>query len=206
MEPKLNGKEAKPKKLKSKKNEDASEEDSPAIQSKEGLHSKKKKQQFARVPCFCSSIFLPSLSRRWKESKEKETRERPRRAGKGERAKKESEERSKEEERYMIQAVWRTGTEKFKTTLLQMCSCFLSADSGTDDEDDEEEETPKKKTKKKTAKDSSPSASSAKEKKSKSKGKALNRQSEGHHKGHETRKQDSAFLTYTAAIFNFFLL
>lgn len=41
MEPKLNGKEAKPKKLKSKKNEDASEEDSPAIQSKEGFHSKK---------------------------------------------------------------------------------------------------------------------------------------------------------------------
>lgn len=41
MEPKLNGKEAKPKKLKSKKNEDASEEDSPAIQSKAGFHSKK---------------------------------------------------------------------------------------------------------------------------------------------------------------------
>lgn len=36
MEPKLNGKEAKPKKLKSKKNEDASEEDSPAIQSEDG--------------------------------------------------------------------------------------------------------------------------------------------------------------------------
>lgn len=36
MEPKLNGKEAKPKKLKSKKNEDASEEDSPAIQSEQG--------------------------------------------------------------------------------------------------------------------------------------------------------------------------
>lgn len=41
MEPKLNGKEAKPKKLKSKKNEDASEEDSPAIQSEEGYDTSK---------------------------------------------------------------------------------------------------------------------------------------------------------------------
>lgn len=43
MEPKLNGKEAKPKKLKSKKNEDASEEDSPAIQN--GKKVKKKKPE-----------------------------------------------------------------------------------------------------------------------------------------------------------------
>lgn len=52
MEPKLNGKEAKPKKLKSKKNEDASGEDSPAIQSNEGSHSMKtNEKQFARLTC-----------------------------------------------------------------------------------------------------------------------------------------------------------
>lgn len=79
----------------------------------------------------------------------------------------------------MFRAVWRISAGRLKARLLQTCSCFPSPDSGTDDEDDEEEDTPKKKTKKKTAKDSSPSASSAKEKKSKSKGKALNKQSEG---------------------------
>lgn len=48
MEPKLNGKEAKPKKLKSKKNEDGSEEDSPAIQSKERSQSQKNKPKTTR--------------------------------------------------------------------------------------------------------------------------------------------------------------
>lgn len=126
------------------------------------------------------ALFLPTLSHRWKEGEEKETRERQRRPGKGERAKEESEERSKEEERYKIQAAWRISTEKLETTLSQTCARFSFSDSGTDDEDDEEEDTPKKKTKKKTAKDSSPSSSSAKEKKSKSKGnKALKRRSDG---------------------------
>lgn len=132
-------------------------------------------QNNLRVCCVSMALFLPTLSHRWKEGEEKETRERQRRAGKGERAKEESEERSKEEERYMIQAV----TEKLQTTLSETCARFSFSDSGTDDEDDEEEDTPKKKTKKKTTKDSSPSASSAKEKKSKSKGKALKRRSDG---------------------------
>lgn len=79
----------------------------------------------------------------------------------------------------MTRAAWRIRKENFTPAALQTCAGFSFPDSGTDDEDDEEEDTPKKKTKKKTAKDSSPSASSAKEKKSKSKGRALNKQSEG---------------------------
>lgn len=64
MEPKLNGKEAKPKKLKSKKNEDASEEDSPAIQSNEGSHFVQKKNQkhFARLQCLYTTDFAIMVS------------------------------------------------------------------------------------------------------------------------------------------------
>lgn len=60
MEPKLNGKEAKPKKLKSKKNEDASEEDGPAVQSKAGSHCRKTNEK--RLPCLFRSIFAIIVS------------------------------------------------------------------------------------------------------------------------------------------------
>lgn len=71
------------------------------------------------------ALFLPTLSHRWKEGEEKETRKGQRRARKGEGAEKESQECSKEEERYMIQAGWRISIEKLKTTLSQTCARFL---------------------------------------------------------------------------------
>lgn len=76
-EAKLNGKEAKPKKTKSKKSEDVSEEDNPTIQS-EQLCFFCKLSYFVAHTSDLIKIFLSIILQchRWKKGEEKETRKR----------------------------------------------------------------------------------------------------------------------------------
>lgn len=166
-ESKLNGSEAKIKKIKVKKNEEASEE-SPVLQSKGKIFFGVAGVVGATVNTFQSVWILSSDIIADDKTVKKKKLDKTKELGKEKEKDKETKKKTKSApKKKKGEAVVALNVLCSSTNWLSLWS--KSADSVTDG-DEEEEDTAKKKTKKKTTKDSSPSPSATKEKKSKSKG------------------------------------